>query len=31
MIYYFNGVVVDEFVSSCYDNLWGEGILYGDV
>lgn len=28
--YHFNGVVVNEFVSSCYDNLWGEGILHCD-
>lgn len=27
---HFNGVVVDELVSSCYDNLWGEGVLHGD-
>lgn len=30
MTYHFNGVVVDELVSSCYDNLWGEGVLHGD-
>lgn len=30
MTYHFNGVVVDELVSGCYDNLWGEGVLHGD-
>lgn len=31
MTYHFNGVVVDELVSSCYDNLWGQGVLHGDA